>query len=157
MRKSLFLAIIILLTSCATNFNKKKKINSEKMLGESILKQDGETINKLQVFDQIGSNSTDIEALADLKQDYALALGTAAAGGAIVGLGLVRNSDSSSLLLGALLAGVGYYFAIRVDEKLKSYIDKHNNRVAKAGLYPMLFIGEDGHSIVNGVGYNFPF
>lgn len=149
------LLLAALLFGCAVDFNKKKKIETETFIGEAIYKQDGKMINKLQVFDQIAKTEQEEKELLSLKQDYVLAASGAAGGGLLIGLGIFNNSGANMLLMGGILAGVGYYFAMKTDQRMEPYIKKHNSR--SASVFPHFYITPGVKETPLGVGFNYSF
>lgn len=155
MKSVLLLSLAMTLVSCASNFNKKKPLVTQKVLGESIFRQDGKVTNKLQVFDQIGSSQKEIDELSEIKKDYVLALVGAGTGGALISFGVIDKNGMSKVLVGGLLAGLGYYFGIRADEKLAPYVEKHNKKTSSHT--PQFLIEPSGESVALGLGYNFTY
>jgi hypothetical protein len=157
MTKSLLLILCFCLISCASDFNANKRIDSEKILGESVYRQEGKIINKFQVFDKIGKTKSDNKDLSELKKDYILATSGAVVGGFLVGSGLFEKNASSKILLGGLLVGLGYYFGLRTDEKLTPYVKKHNKNLKRSSYFPFLLIAPDDKGVATGLGYNLAF
>lgn len=156
MRNLLVVTLTIILASCASNFNKNKKIDRDFVLGEMVLKQDDKMINRVQVYDQIGRKS-DRKELTQLKKEYTLAMGAAGVGGGILGWGIVQENNSNMILIGGALAGAAIYYAIQGDKKLAPYIENHNRSVSRSSFFPHFFIAPSDRSVVTGLGYNFGF
>ncbi|MAX66791.1 MAG: hypothetical protein QF441_03735 [Bacteriovoracaceae bacterium] len=145
----------LFLVACASNFNPKKKVEVEKFLGESVFKQDGKMINKFQVFDHLAKNQADERAVNDIKKDYVLAVSGGGLGAALVGFGLLEKNGSNKMLVGGVLVGLGYYFAIRADQNLSPYVQKHNKKVSNY-IFPEVFQDSQG-KLVSGLGLKFNF
>ncbi len=147
--------LCVFLCSCATQFNKKKRLETDMILGEMTFKQDGKMVNKFQVFDEIGKSSKDKKELLELKKDFVLASAAAGVGATITTFGLIEKNGSNKILVGGGLVALGYYFALRANDQLKPYVEKHNRR--KTSYMPNFLIAPEGKSILMGLGYNLTF
>ncbi|MBT4790644.1 MAG: hypothetical protein HON90_03660 [Halobacteriovoraceae bacterium] len=152
MNKLMALLIIGFTMSCASDFNKNKRIEPKEVGGLKILKQNGKLTSRLQIYDELGRTKKEKKRLTNLKKEYALEVVGAGLGAIIFIKGLLGNDSAMTMLFGGGIFGAGYYFAMENDQQLMPYIKKHNQRKSS-----YFFFAPSNGEIVPAIGRHFTF
>ena len=130
--KLLISGLLVLVTSCAVKYDKKREVTYEKnFLGEITFKHGDKMIDKLDMVDQLEKDPKTRQKVEGVRSEYNMALILASVGGFITGWTIV-NGDFVPALAGVAIASYGVYQAGKADMKVLPLVTQDDQNFAPA-------------------------